>query len=136
MHTVTLIPHLKKRKTPLEPDAMRAMMFVDMTKPSPPRCIHYEARRSAVPVRRGEELNGYDGAVRPAGVPEVGTGDGVEVVDRAPLEIGSATFLVLLTNKGSSRLSNTSSVSRTRGLLSCIVPELSVSLLGLLYPFR
>ena len=31
MHTVTLIPHLKERKTQLEPDAMRAMMFVDMT---------------------------------------------------------------------------------------------------------
>ena len=41
--------------------------------------------------------------------------------------INSATFLVLLTNSGSSRLSNCSSVSRTRGRLSCIVPELSVS---------
>ena len=37
--------------------------------------------------------------------------------------INSATFLVLLTNSGSSRLSNCSSVSRTRGLLSCIDPR-------------
>ena len=43
---------------------------------------------------------------------------------------------VLLTNSGSSRLSNCSSVSRTRGRLSCIVPELSVSLRALPYPFR
>ena len=41
----------------------------------------------------------------------------------------------LLTNSGSSRLSNSSSVLRTRGLLSCTVPELSVSLRGLPYPF-
>ena len=67
--TVTQIPHLEKRKTSLEPDAMRAKMFVAKTKPSPTRCIHYEARRSAVPVRGGEELDGHDGAVRPAGVP-------------------------------------------------------------------
>ena len=39
--------------------------------------------------------------------------------------ISSATFLVLWTNSVSSRLSNSSSVLRTRGLLSCIVPELS-----------
>ena len=50
--------------------------------------------------------------------------------------ISSAIFLVLLTNSGSSRLSNCSSVSRTRGRLSCIVPELSVSLRALPYPFR
>ena len=50
--------------------------------------------------------------------------------------INSATFLVLLTNSGSSRLSNCSSVPRTRGRLSCIVPELSVSLRALPYPFR
>ncbi len=37
--------------------------------------------------------------------------------------INSATFLVLLTNSGSSRLSNCSSVSRNRGRLSCIVPN-------------
>ena len=39
-----------------------------------------------------------------------------------------------MTNSGSSRLSNCSSVSRTRGRLSCIVPELSVSLRALPYP--
>ena len=50
--------------------------------------------------------------------------------------IRSATFLVLWTNSGSSRLSNRSSVSRTRGRLRCIVPELSVSFRGGAYPFR
>ena len=38
--------------------------------------------------------------------------------------IRSATSLVLWTNRGSSRLSNLSSVSRTRGLLTRMVPEL------------
>ena len=50
--------------------------------------------------------------------------------------INSDTFLVLWTNSGRYRLSNRSSVSRTRGLLSCVVPEESVSLRGLAYPFR
>ena len=44
---------------------MRAKMFVAQTKPSPTRCIHYEARGSAVPVRGGEELDGHDGAAMP-----------------------------------------------------------------------
>ena len=38
-------------------------MVVEQTKPSPTRCTYYEARRYAVPVRGGEELDGYDSAV-------------------------------------------------------------------------
>ena len=36
-------------------------MVVERTKPSPTRCTHYAARSSAVPVRRGEKFNRYDG---------------------------------------------------------------------------
>ena len=48
------IPHLDKRKTSLEPDAMWAKMFCCTDKPSPTRCTYYEARLTGVPVRRGE----------------------------------------------------------------------------------
>ena len=50
--------------------------------------------------------------------------------------VRASTLLVLWTNRGRSRLSNLSSVSRTRGLLTLMVPELSVSLRGGPHPFR
>ena len=55
---------------------------------------------------------------------------------RSPLLKDHAGTALLWTNSGSSRLSNCSSLSRTRGRLSWIVPELSGSLRGLAYPFR
>ena len=77
---ITQIPHLDKRKTSLEPDAMRAKMFCCTDKPSPTRCTYYEARLTGVPVRRGEEYDGYDSIV---GADDVRRGDarsGFEVV--------------------------------------------------------
>ena len=74
------------RDTSLEPDAKRAKMFRDEAKPSPTRCIYYEARSSTVPVRAREELDRYDGAVRPDDVPGVDASSGVEVIGRASCE--------------------------------------------------
>ena len=50
--------------------------------------------------------------------------------------INSETLLVLLTNSGIRLLSNRSSVSRTLGLLTRIVPDDKVSFLAGAYPFR
>ena len=50
--------------------------------------------------------------------------------------MGSDTLLVLRVNRGSSLLSNFSSVFLTLGLLISIVPELSVSSLDLEYSLQ
>ena len=42
---------------------MRGKMFCCTDKPSPTRCTYYEARLTGVPVRRGEEYDGYDSIV-------------------------------------------------------------------------
>ena len=81
---VTKIPHLDKRKTSLEPDAMRAKMFCCTDKPSPTRCTYYEARLTGVPVRRGEEYDGYDSIVGADDVRRVDARSGFEVVGGAP----------------------------------------------------
>ena len=78
------IPHLDKRKTSLEPDAMRAKMFCCTDKPSPTRCTYYEARLTGVPVRRGEEYDGYDSIVGADDVRRVDARSGFEVVGGAP----------------------------------------------------
>ena len=78
------IPHLDKRKTLLEPDAMRGKMFCCTDKPSPTRCTHYEARLTGVPVRRGEEYDGYDSIVGADDVRGVDARSGFEVVGGAP----------------------------------------------------
>ena len=81
---LTQIPHLDKRKTSLEPDAMRGKMFCCTDKPSPTRCTHYEARLTGVPVRRGEEYDGYDSIVGADDVRGVDARSGFEVVGGAP----------------------------------------------------
>ena len=78
------IPHLDKRKTSLEPDAMLGKMFCCTDKPSPTRCTHYEARLTGVPVRRGEEYDGYDSIVGADDVRGVDARSGFEVVGGAP----------------------------------------------------
>ena len=80
------IPHLDKRKTSLAPATKRAKMFLDQEKRSPTRCSYYEARLTGIPVRAGEGLDGYDGAVRPDDVPGVDASSGFEVIGRAPRE--------------------------------------------------
>ena len=80
----TKIPHLDKRKTSLEPDAMRGKMFCCTDKPSPTRCTYYEARLTGVPVRRGEEYDGYDSIVGADDVRRVDARSGFEVVGGAP----------------------------------------------------
>ena len=82
----TQIPHLDKRKTSLAPATKRAKMFLDQEKRSPTRCSYYEARLTGIPVRAGEGLDGYDGAVRPDDVPGVDASSGFEVIGRAPRE--------------------------------------------------
>ena len=72
------------RETSLEPAVKRAMMVVGQTKPSPTRCVYYEARSSAVPVSTGERVPRYDGAVRPDYLLGVATRIRLEVIDRAP----------------------------------------------------
>ena len=84
MVSMTQIPHLDKRKTSLEPDAMRGKMFCCTDKPSPTRCTHYEARLTGVPVRRGEEYDGYDSIVGADDVRGVDARSGFEVVGGAP----------------------------------------------------
>ena len=80
------IPHLDKRKTSLAPATKRAKMFLDQEKRSQPRCSYYEARLTGIPVRAGEGLDGYDGAVRPDDVSGVDASSGFEVIGRAPRE--------------------------------------------------
>ena len=80
---VPQIPHLDKRKTSLD-DAMRAKMFCCTDKPSPTRCTYYEARLTGVPVRRGEEYDGYDSIVGADDVRRVDARSGFEVVGGAP----------------------------------------------------
>ena len=63
---------------------MRAKRFVTQTKPSPTRCIYYEARSSAVPVWGREEFGRNDGAVGAAGVLGAYARIGIEGVGRAP----------------------------------------------------
>ena len=82
----TQIPHLDKRKTSLAPATKRAKMFLDQEKRSPTRCSYYEARLTGIPVRAGEGLDGYDGAVRPDDVRRVDASSGFEVIGRAPRE--------------------------------------------------
>ena len=82
----TQIPHLDKRKTSLAPATKRAKMFLAQEERSPTRCSYYEARLTGVPVRAGEELDRYDGAVRPDDVPGVDASSGFEVIGRAPRE--------------------------------------------------
>ena len=84
--TFSQIPHLDKRKTSLAPATKRAKMFLAQEKRSPTRCSYYEARLTGVPVRAGEELDRYDGDVRPDDVPGVDASSGFEVVGRAPRE--------------------------------------------------
>ena len=86
------IPHLDKRKTSLEPDAMRAKMFCCTDKPSPTRCTYYEARLTGVPVRRGEEYDGYDSTVGADDVRGVDARSGFEVVGGAPRGSGADAF--------------------------------------------
>ena len=80
------IPHLDKRKTSLAPATKRAKMFLDQEKRSPTRCSYYEARLTGIPVRAGEGLDGYDGAVWPDDVRGVDASSGFEVIGRAPRE--------------------------------------------------
>ena len=80
------IPHLDKRKTSLGPATKRAKMFLDQEKRSPTRCSYYEARLTGIPVRAGEGLDGYDGAVWPDDVRGVDASSGFEVIGRAPRE--------------------------------------------------
>ncbi len=76
--------HVTGRKTSLAPATKRAKMFLDQG--SPTRCSYYEARLTGIPVRAGEGLDGYDGAVRPDDVPGVDASSGFEVIGRAPRE--------------------------------------------------
>ena len=82
----TQIPHLDKRKTSLAPATKRAKMFLDQEKRSATRCSYYEARLTGIPVRAGEGLDGYDGAVWPDDVRGVDASSGFEVIGRAPRE--------------------------------------------------
>ena len=65
---------------------MRAKMVVEQTNRSPTRCSYYEARLTGVPVRRGEEYEGYDGPVGAADVRGVDGHSGFEVVGGTPLK--------------------------------------------------
>ena len=86
VRSYTQIPHLDKRKTSLAPATKRAKMFLDQEKRSPTRCSYYEARLTGIPVRAGEGLDGYDGAVWPDDVRGVDASSGFEVIGRAPRE--------------------------------------------------
>ena len=104
-------------------------MFLDQEKRSPTRCSYYEARLTGIPVRAGEGLDGYDGAVRPDDVRGVDASSGFEVIGRAPRETAGERSgwtdsqmiisLMLLNLAGGESVSDLDLLERTEGCAGC-----------------